>query len=201
MTGSTPEAPEPDLSIEAGWLLQARQFASPNFDARPANLPIDLIVIHCISLPPGQFGGDNIDRFFANRLPAGEHRYFHQLDGLAVSAHVLLRRDGEFVQYVNFDQRAWHAGVSSHAGRSRCNDFSIGIELEGAEDQPFERVQYHQLVALVRALQDYYPAIGRQHGRAAIVGHEDIAAGRKTDPGPLFSWQLFESILNRTRRV
>ena len=167
-----------------GWLDGARRSPSPNCDERPAGSPIDLLVIHSISLPPEEFGGPWIEALFRNRLPADEHACFRDIADLRVSAHLLIRRDGELIQFVPFDKRAWHAGESSFEGRTRCNDFSIGIELEGGETAPFSDLQYEALSAVVEALCARYPGIGPER----IVGHCDIAPGRKTDPGPRFDW-------------
>ncbi len=167
-----------------GLLHGARQCPSPNYNARPDPGDISLLVIHGISLPPQQFGGDAIDRFFTNCLDPAQHPYFREICNLQVSAHLLIRRDGELVQYVPFSERAWHAGDSQFAGRTNCNDFSIGIELEGSDELPYESVQYQQLQAVTRLVQQAYPAITRER----IVGHCDIAPGRKTDPGPAFDW-------------
>ncbi|MFO8024763.1 1,6-anhydro-N-acetylmuramyl-L-alanine amidase AmpD [Thiohalophilus sp.] len=172
------------IDPHTGLLQGARQCPSPNYNARPHPGDISLLVIHGISLPPKQFGGDAIDRFFTNCLDPAQHPYFQEICNLQVSAHLLIRRDGELVQYVPFIERAWHAGDSQFAGRTNCNDFSIGIELEGSDDLPYEPVQYRQLVAVTRLLQQAYPAITRER----IVGHCDIAPGRKTDPGPAFDW-------------
>ena len=150
---------------------------SPNQDARPAGTEISLAVIHCISLPPGGYGGDAIERLFTNRLDPQAHPYFRQIHGMKVSAHFLVRRDGELVQFVPVARRAWHAGASSWRGRSRCNDFSVGIELEGTEDSPFEDAQYRTLVDLLKGL-----------GLREIAAHSDVAPGRKTDPGAHFDW-------------
>lgn len=150
---------------------------SPNQDERPAGVDISLVVLHSISLPPGQFGGDHIERLFTNRLDPSAHPYFGEIHSLRVSAHFLVRRDGELVQFVPVARRAWHAGVSSWRGRSRCNDFSIGIELEGTDDGPFEHAQYATLAPLLRSL-----------GARAVAAHSDIAPGRKTDPGTGFDW-------------
>lgn len=169
----------------------ARQLNSPNCDERPDPEDITLLVIHCISLPPEQFDGDYIDQLFCNSLNPEEHPYFAEIHGLKVSAHVLIRRDGSLVQYVPFDRRAWHAGVSWHQGRERCNDFSIGIELEGSVNQVYSDRQYAQLAELVRALLANYPALSRER----IVGHSDIAPGRKSDPGPFFDWQRLNDLL------
>lgn len=155
---------------------------SPNTDERPAATSIDMIVIHNISLPPNQFGGTGIIQLFTNQLDANEHPYYAAIAHLKVSSHFLIRREGELMQFVSCNQRAWHAGVSSWQGRERCNDFSIGIELEGSDDCAFNQAQYTTLQALLDALKHRYPI---KH----IVGHSDIAPGRKTDPGPFFDWQ------------
>lgn len=171
------------LSINPeGWLCAARRVPSPNCDLRPAGMPIDMVVLHNISLPPGEFGGDDIERLFTNTLDPAAHPFYAQIRDLRVSAHFLLRRDGELVQFVSCHDRAWHAGVSRWQGRQRCNDFSIGIELEGSDYAPFAEVQYLRLTALLDALQRAYPV---RH----LVGHNDIAPQRKTDPGPFFDWK------------
>lgn len=172
------------IDPHTGLLQGARQCPSPNYNARPDPGDISLLVIHGISLPPQQFGGDAIDRFFTNCLDPAQHPYFQEICDLQVSAHLLIRRDGELVQYVPFIERAWHAGDSAFAGRTNCNDFSVGIELEGSDELAYEPVQYQQLQAVTRLLQQAYPAITRER----IVGHCDIAPGRKTDPGPAFDW-------------
>lgn len=174
------------LSVDAdGWVREARHARSPNFEARPAGTVPTLLVVHNISLPPGEFGGDAIEALFLNRLDCDAHPYYQRhLRGVRVSAHFLIRRDGELVQFVSCDERAWHAGASEFFGRPRCNDFSIGIELEGADDVPFDAAQYATLGALARTLAARYPI-------AAVAGHADIAPGRKTDPGPHFDWQCF----------
>lgn len=164
---------------------------SPNRDPRPEGCRPDLVVVHGISLPPGEFGGPWIDQLFTNALPAGAHPYFRDIAGLRVSSHLLVRRDGELVQYVPLHERAWHAGASCFGGRTACNDFSIGIELEGADDVPYEPVQYEQLAAVIHALRDAYPELAR----APVVGHSDIAPGRKTDPGPAFEWLRLRRLL------
>jgi len=165
-----------------GWVLGARALPSPNFEARPDGAIPSLIVIHNISLPPGEFGGGAIADLFLNRLDCDAHPYFDaHLRGLRVSSHFVIRRDGELEQFVSCKERAWHAGVSNFFGRERCNDFSIGIELEGADDQPFEPAQYATLAALIAALRAHYPI-------EALAGHSDIAPGRKTDPGQHFDW-------------
>jgi N-acetyl-anhydromuramoyl-L-alanine amidase len=164
-----------------GWLSGTRRVASPNYDARPAHTAIGLLVIHSISLPPNEYGGDAIERFFTNELDHSEHPYFEQLKGVKVSSHFLVRRDGQIVQFVPCNKRAWHAGVSTWRGRPRCNDFSIGIELEGSDFEPFTKRQYVALVRLTRRLKRAYPICD-------ISGHSDIAPERKTDPGPFFDW-------------
>jgi len=151
----------------------------------------DLIVVHGISLPPGEFGGPWIDRLFTNSLDPDAHPYFAEICALRVSSHFLIRRDGELVQYVPVDQRAWHAGESCFAGRDACNDFSVGVELEGLDDASYSREQYEQLAALVAALRATVPSLRK----APLVGHSDIAPGRKTDPGPAFDWQLLARLL------
>lgn len=174
----------------------AKQLPSPNCDARPDAEDISLLVIHCISLPPEQFGGDYIDQLFCNALNPDAHPYFLSIYQQKVSAHLLIRRNGELVQYVSFDQRAWHAGVSEYQSRQRCNDFSIGIELEGSVNQPYSELQYQQLAEVTKLLLANYPKLNRQH----IVGHSDIAPGRKDDPGPWFNWQkLYDLLLARKK--
>ena len=178
-----------------GWVAGARRIVSPNFDERPAIAAISLVVVHAISLPPGEFGGDGVERLFTNTLDPDAHPYYRAIAGMRVSAHFLIRRDGELVQFVACGARAWHAGVSSWQGRERCNDFSIGIELEGCDESPFTDVQYARLVALIEALRARYPI-------DAIVGHSDVAPGRKTDPGARFDWQRlrgFDSLLAASR--
>jgi len=165
-------------------LLGARQVASPNFDERPADCEISLIVIHGISLPPGVYGGPEIDRFFTNTLDTAGHPYFSEIAHLRVSSHLLIRRDGEVVQYVPLLKRAWHAGESRYDGCEACNDFSIGIELEGQDDEVYAAVQYKRLAEVIHCLTDSFPGLSRQR----IAGHCDIAPQRKTDPGPAFDW-------------
>lgn len=165
----------------AGWCGEVGHTPSINFDARPEGVEVSLLVIHNISLPPGQFGGPHIEALFANALDYDAHPYFAQLRDLKVSAHFLVRRDGSSLQFVSTDQRAWHAGVSAFEGKSRCNDFSIGIELEGSDDQLYADAQYQTLAALTLAL-------SQRHPLTHVVGHEHIAPGRKTDPGPAFDW-------------
>ena len=165
---------------------------SPNQDSRPEGMAVDLLVLHNISLPPGEYGGPWIDHLFHNRLPPGGHPYFAEIAGLQVSTHLLIRRDGELIQYVPFTQRAWHAGQSSFQGQEKCNDFSIGIELEGTDDQPYSDEQYRVLAETIRSITQAYPAITPSR----IVGHSDIAPGRKTDPGPAFDWPRLHSLLS-----
>lgn len=167
-----------------GWVSGVRKIASPNCDARSPGTAIELLVIHNISLPPGEFDGPAIVQLFTNTLDTGSHPYYAQLDGLRVSAHFLIRRDGTIIQFVPCSKRAWHAGVSSWQGRSACNDFSLGVELEGSDQTPFNDQQYTALIRLTRLLQRAYPL-------RAIVGHTDIAPGRKTDPGPCFDWPRY----------
>ncbi|MGQ0528520.1 MAG: 1,6-anhydro-N-acetylmuramyl-L-alanine amidase AmpD [Panacagrimonas sp.] len=168
-----------------------RELASPHYDARPDPDDISLVVIHSISLPPGQFGGHWIDDLFLGRLDANAHPYFRDIAALRVSSHLCVFRDGAVTQYVPFDQRAWHAGVSQWQGRERCNDFSIGIELEGSDDQAFAPAQYYSLVRILRALFARYPRLGSRK----MAGHSDIAPGRKTDPGPHFDWSHLHALL------
>lgn len=177
------------MKVDAnGWFTGVRRIASPNYDARPARMQISLLVIHSISLPPNEFGGAGIKRLFTNTLDCAAHPYYAQLQGLRVSSHFLVRRDGGIIQFVPCGSRAWHAGVSEWQGRSRCNDFSIGIELEGSDFVPFEQPQYLALARLTRHLKRHYPIRN-------IVGHADIAPGRKTDPGPFFDWdRYFEQV-------
>jgi AmpD protein len=169
----------------------ARFKQSPNCDARPDPTDISLLVIHCISLPPEQFGDDYISQLFCNCLQPDAHPYFQDIHQLRVSAHLLIRRDGELVQYVPFDQRAWHAGVSKFQGRERCNDFSIGIELEGSVNQAYTDQQYQQLTAVTKLLFAHYPQLSKH----TIAGHSEIAPGRKDDPGPYFNWQMYRDAL------
>jgi len=164
-----------------GWYRYASRMASPNFGPRPPQTAVDMIVLHCISLPPGEFGGDAVQRLFCNQLDWNRHPYFKGIEGLRVSSHFFIRRRGDLLQFVSADDRAWHAGVSSFRGRDNCNENSIGIELEGVEGGAFEDGQYETLVALCTAILQHY-------GVTAIVGHEHIAPGRKTDPGTGFDW-------------
>jgi N-acetyl-anhydromuramoyl-L-alanine amidase len=174
----------------AGRVKAARQLESPNFDERPEDARVELLVIHNISLPPGQFGGSGVIDLFLNRLDSTAHPYYREIAGLRVSSHFFIRRDGELIQFVPGTKRAWHAGQSEWRGRTRCNDFSIGVELEGADDLPFADIQYERLASLATALLAAYPIM-------ECAGHSDIARplGRKTDPGPLFDWALFRRLL------
>ena len=167
-----------------------RFLPSPNCDERPAGAALELLVVHNISLPPGEFGGDGIIDLFMNRLDPSAHPYYATIAQLRVSAHFLVRRDGELIQFVPCAKRAWHAGESAWRGRSRCNDFSVGVELEGADDQPFADIQYAELAPLITALQHAYGAL-------EIVGHSDIAPARKTDPGPCFDWQRLRRLIGK----
>jgi N-acetyl-anhydromuramoyl-L-alanine amidase len=179
------------IDAATGLVAGVRQVLSPHFDARPPGMAPELLVVHGISLPPGEFGGPWIDRLFTGTLPAAAHPSFRERAGLRVSAHALIRRDGEIVQYVPFGQRAWHAGASEYRGRAGCNDFSIGVELEGSDDTPYADAQYHALAALAVALLSLYRTLSTQD----ITGHADIAPGRKTDPGAAFDWARFHSLL------
>ena len=173
------------------WLTTARRVTSPNQDPRPPRTVVDLLVVHGISLPPGKFGGGHVDRLFQNRLDAAEHPFFARIHDLRVSAHLMVERSGQLTQYVPFSQRAWHAGISSFRGRVRCNDFSIGIELEGTDELPYADAQYAVLSAFIRFAMLHWPAITP----ARIVGHCHVAPGRKTDPGPCFDWRRVYEML------
>jgi len=181
-----------NCTLDGGWLRPARRVLSPNYGPRPDACTPDLLVIHNISLPPGQFGGDCIQRLFTNCLDWDEHPFFSEIRGTRVSAHLLIERRGELTQFVDLGQRAWHAGQSFFAGRADCNDFSIGIELEGTDHDPFTDEQYAVLVAVTRTLRRHYPGITEDR----IVGHSDIAPGRKTDPGPCFDWERYRRLLS-----
>jgi AmpD protein len=185
------------IDTETGWLRRVRRVVSPNCDRRPAGIDLALIVVHGISLPPGRFGGSWIDRLFCNGLPTDADPYFSTLAGLKVSAHVLIARDGKLTQYVPFDLRAWHAGRSSHRGRAACNDFSVGIELEGTDDRRYTAKQYRALASLIAALRAAYPSLRS----ADVVGHSDVAPGRKTDPGPAFDWARLRRLLAERERA
>ena len=181
------------LTIDTqGVATPARQIASPNRDGRPPGAEITLLVVHGISLPPGEFGGDGILDLFTNRLDAADHPFYATIRALAVSAHFLIRRDGALIQFVPCTERAWHAGKSAWKGRDRCNDYSIGVELEGADEIPYTAAQYAMLSRLARALRRRYPI-------ADIVGHSDIAPARKTDPGPAFDWDRLHRLMAAAR--
>jgi AmpD protein len=183
MTPRLPEAADP--LWDQGWYRFAHRVASPNFGARPAAAAIDLVVVHSISLPPGVYGGDEVERLFTNTLDWDAHPYFQQIRGAQVSAHFFIRRDGALWQFVSCDDRAWHAGQSAYRGRANCNDDSVGIELEGLEGGPFEHAQYEALATVCAAIAQHYPI-------AHIAGHEHIAPGRKNDPGAAFDWPLLQ---------
>lgn len=174
-----------------GWVEPARHLSSPHCDARPLADDISLLVIHGISLPPGEFGGPYVEQLFLGTLDCSLHPYFAGLQGLRVSSHFFIRRDGELLQFVSCLARAWHAGQSHFAGRDRCNDFSLGIELEGTDHVPYTAIQYEVLVELTLALQVRWPLLRAER----IVGHEHIAPGRKTDPGPAFDWLRYRAML------
>nr|WP_227712353.1 1,6-anhydro-N-acetylmuramyl-L-alanine amidase AmpD [Marinobacter zhanjiangensis] len=176
---------------QSGRLPQARWCPSPNFGPRPDQDDISLLVVHNISLPPQQFGGSHIEDFFCNRLDTSAHPYFEEIGGMKVSSHLLIRRDGELLQFVSLRDRAWHAGRSVFCGREECNDYSIGIELEGADHIPYTADQYRQLTEVTREIMAAWPAITEDR----IAGHSDIAPGRKTDPGPAFDWRHFRRLL------
>ena len=181
----------PEVDPGAGLIETARQCPSPNQDARPTGCSPELIVLHGISLPPGQFGGNAIEQLFTNTLDWDSHPYFDQIRGLEVSSHLLIRRDGELVQFVPLTERAWHAGASRFRGRGTCNDYSIGIELEGEDDVPYDDRQYATRTATVQALLQAYPTLSARR----IAAHSDIAPGRKTDPGPAFDWlRLYDGL-------
>jgi N-acetyl-anhydromuramoyl-L-alanine amidase len=179
------------IDLKTGWLRGVRRVVSPNFDERPPGTELGLIVVHGISLPPGRFGNGWIDRFFCNDLPADADPYFATICTSTVSAHVLIGRRGVVTQYVPFTARAWHAGRSAYRGRTACNDFSVGIELEGTDERPYTAAQYRALAKLIGALRRGYPSLRT----AEVVGHSDIAPGRKTDPGPAFDWARLRRLL------
>lgn len=191
---SSPVQPPLQQLLPGGWVAGARPILSPNFNTRPEGCRPELLVIHAISLPLGQFTGSAapsyIEDLFLNRLDTLAHPDFSQLDGVRVSAHFLILRDGRLLQFVGTDQRAWHAGVSQFMGRSACNDFSIGVELEGSDFVPFESAQYDTLVELTQLLLQHYPI---RH----VVGHQDIAPTRKTDPGPFFDWTIYRDLIRQ----
>lgn len=180
------------LDNEAAWLEGVKRHLSPNRDARPENVEIDLLVIHGISLPPGEFGGPYIDQLFTNCLDKNDHHYFAEIQDMKVSTHLFIDRHGQITQYVPFNLRAWHAGPSTFEGRENCNDFSIGIELEGCDDIPYTEDQYQTLAMLAKIFMKQWNSITSEH----IVGHSQIAPGRKTDPGDIFDWEYFYSLIN-----
>ncbi len=185
------------INPRTGLLNTATFIPSPNHDERPAQTAIDLLVIHGISLPPGKFGGEFISKFFCNELDANAHPYFQEIAQMKVSSHVLILRSGEIIQFVPFHKRAWHAGESCHDGRNGCNDFSIGIELEGTDETPYEKIQYLQLIQISQQIMLTYPEITRHR----IVGHSDIAPFRKTDPGAVFEWNFFRESLEKGKQL
>jgi AmpD protein len=189
--GPTSRGPRPRWR-EGGWWSAAQACPSPNHGPRPAGTEVTLAVIHSISLPPGEYGGDAVERLFTNRLDWDAHPYYQRIRGLEVSAHFFVRRDGRILQFVGCDERAWHAGVSCWKGRHGCNDFSVGIELEGLEGHVFESVQYSSLARLLRGLAVRYPL-------ADVAGHEHVAPGRKQDPGPGFDWNRLRRQLRGSR--
>lgn len=178
-----------NYSIEQGWLSGARRVPSPNYGPRPSGCVPELLVVHNISLPPGDYSGNCIEQLFTNCLNWDEHPYFEEIRGLEVSAHLLIRRNGELLQFVSFDERAWHAGESCYDGRDNCNDFSIGVELEGTDEEPYSAEQYSVLAGVSNALIDAYAGLSGER----IAGHSDIAPGRKTDPGQAFDWRRFRA--------
>ncbi|MDH4108546.1 MAG: 1,6-anhydro-N-acetylmuramyl-L-alanine amidase AmpD [Gammaproteobacteria bacterium] len=190
------EEPFFEVTPGDGMIRPARQVRSPNQDDRPGGCEPELVVVHGISLPPGEFGGPWIEQLFTNRLDWAAHGYFEGIRSLEVSAHLLIRRDGELIQFVPFTRRAWHAGHSVFRGRSRCNDYSIGIELEGSDDTPYAAEQYRVLVSVLHALRSAYPGLDARH----VAAHSDIAPGRKSDPGPAFDWfRLYDGLSQRHR--
>lgn len=190
---TTPRHDHAPAAWLGGWLQSAQRIPSPNFGPRPEGARIDLIVLHSISLPPGVYGGHEVEQLFTNRLDWSAHPYFEQIRGIEVSAHFFIRRDGALIQFVDADARAWHAGASCWRGRDNCNDHSVGIELEGLEGDPFEAAQYDTLANLCGQLRLRYPV---EH----IAGHEHIAPGRKLDPGPGFDWTRFQAALGWDHR-
>lgn len=185
---SQPESSKESLLWQGGWYRFSQHHRSPNFGPRPPGTHISLMLLHSISLPPGQYGGDEVQRLFTNQLDWNQHPYFKTIEGMEVSSHFFIRRHGELLQFVSCDDRAWHAGVSSHRGRPNCNDYSIGIELEGLEGDPFDDCQYESLTALCAALLQQYPV-------KQVAGHEHVAPGRKRDPGAGFDWPLLHRSL------
>lgn len=180
------------IDATTGLIKEARQQPSPNYDLRQNESDISLIVIHGISLPPGKFGQNYIDQLFCNQINPNDHPYFKEISGLKVSSHLLVRRDGEIVQYVPLQKRAWHAGVSTYKGQDNCNDFSVGIELEGDDETPYMDIQYQILSKLINSLIKEFPNLNKN----TIAGHGDIAPGRKTDPGEAFDWQRLNALIS-----
>ena len=190
----TPLEQEYCLNLHTGLIENARQAECEHYDDRDSDDDIDLLVIHNISLPPQQFGGPHIDQLFGGCLDPNEHPFFEEIAGIRVSSHLLIRRNGELVQDVPFHKRAWHAGLSSFDSRDKCNDYSIGIELEGADEIPYEEIQYQVLAKITRLLLKAYPKICSER----ITGHSNIAPGRKTDPGPAFDWEFYRGLLSKS---
>lgn len=178
-------------AIQNHWCTAAERLCSPNYNERPDPGRIDLLVIHSISLPPGEYGGPYISQFFTNKLSPEQHPYFREIAEMQVSAHLLIRRDGQLIQYVPFDKRAWHAGDSCFLDERNCNDFSIGIELEGQDESAYEDIQYQCLSQITLSLMSAYPGITPER----ITGHSDIAPDRKTDPGPAFDWDYYRNLI------
>ena len=195
--GSAPAAAQVRIDPATGLVTHTRQVLSPHFDARPAGVDPALIIVHGISLPPGEFGGPWIDRLFSGNLPPEVHPFFQGLKGWRVSAHALIGRDGAITQYVPFGARAWHAGRSHYQGREACNDFSIGIELEGTDEIAYTDAQYAALAALIAALLATYPTLSAEH----VVGHSDVAPQRKTDPGASFEWPRLRALAAAASRA
>jgi len=189
--GLSPSGALTQTGQEEIWLTDVARKASPNFNQRPNGIEVDLLVIHNISLPPGEFSGNYIEQFFTNCLDHSLHPFFNEIEGVKVSAHLLIRRDGTLIQFVPLNQRAWHAGQSSFHGRENCNDFSIGIELEGTDNCPYTDEQYVALARVTNEIRHYYPKITDDN----ITGHSDIAPGRKTDPGQAFDWVRYRSLI------
>ncbi|MCG8313991.1 MAG: 1,6-anhydro-N-acetylmuramyl-L-alanine amidase AmpD [Pseudomonadales bacterium] len=181
------------LTLKDHRFLEAKQVPSPNFNERPVGCQPELIVVHSISLPPGQFGGPYIEKLFTNCLDSKQHAYFAEICHLEVSSHLLIARNGDLIQFVPFNKRAWHAGKSCFNGRENCNDFSIGIELEGTDTDAYEPIQYETLKAVLVALIKHYPGLNKD----SITGHQDIAPERKTDPGPGFDWGYLNRLLDQ----
>lgn len=181
------------IEVETGLLTSAIFLKSPNYNDRPKNTIIDLLVLHNISLPPGKFGTGDVESLFLNELTISAHPFYQILEGVKLSAHLFIKRDGTFIQFVPFYLRAWHAGISCFEGRANCNDYSIGIELEGTDDIPYAHEQYHSLALITAEIMRTYPSITKER----IVGHQTIAPGRKTDPGPSFNWLDFYSLLEK----